>query len=194
MFVYKTGTRDSKPQKETMSSHTTQPHSVSVSKTVNTEANVRISDSQSSRTPTGHNDNRQLAQTETMISRKLTMDINQHKHTSSNVSNNSTASSGVQSEEALISPTEEHDNPIIDESTVPDLPPADLIDHLLQRPPIINSPSIEHSNQPVVMEVPKAESSVKDSGYSTRHTKLAQSTIFQQVRIIICILSIRALC
>ena len=97
----------------------------------------------SSQIPTGHTDNQELVQTETTISRKLTMDINQHKHTSCNVSNNSSASSGVQSEEAIISPTEEHDNPIIDKSTIPHLPTADLIDRLLQRPPIINSPSIE---------------------------------------------------
>ena len=180
LFVYETGTHDSKPQQEIMSSHTTQPHSVSISKTVDKEANVGISDSQSSQIPTAHNDNQQL---ETMISRKhsgLTMDI--CKHTSPNVSSNSSEiSGGIQSKEALISSTEEHDNPI-DKSTMPNLPPADLIDRLLQRPKVTKSPcSIEQSNQLVVMDVPKAESSVKDSGYSTRHTKLAQSTIFQQV-------------
>ena len=177
--MYETGTHDSKPQKKTVSS---QPHLVSVGKTVDKEADVGISDSQSTQIPTGHDDSQQLSQTEKIISHKnsgLTMDI---KHTSSNVSNNSSASSGIQSEEALISPTEEYDNPIDKSTIMPDLPQEDLFDRLLlQRPKITKSLSVEQSIQPVVMGVPKTESSIKDSGYSTRHTKLAQSTIFQQV-------------
>ena len=71
---------------------------------------------------------------------------------------------------------------LLGESILPELPRVDLLERLGQRIDKVDSSFKEieeHRNQPVVV-IPKANSSVRDSGYSSQHT-VCLSTVDSQV-------------
>ena len=109
--------------------------------------------------------------------------ISVQKLKTSNASDKISASSLISSEEVLRSHSEGYDDPTSAEFNAPELPQANLFERLWQR---TNKENEEFVYQLQVV-VPKPNSSVRDSGYSTRRT-VGQSTVFSQVgsKIIVC--------
>ena len=93
------------------------------------------------------------------------------------------ASSLISSGEELMSHLEGYDDPTSTKFNAPELPQANLFERWWQGTDKENE---EYIYQQLVV-VPKPNSSVRDSGYSTRHT-VGQSTVYSQVgsKIIIC--------
>ena len=106
--------------------------------------------------------------------------ISVQKLETSNVSRNFSASRLISSGEVLRSHSEGYDDPTLTKFNVPELPQANLIERLWQRTDKENE---EYAHQQQV-DVPKPNSSVIDSGYSTRHT-VDQSTVYSQVSSIV---------
>ena len=109
--------------------------------------------------------------------------ISVQKLKASNVSKNFSASSLISSGEVSMPHLEDYDDPTLTKSDAPELPQANLFERLWQRTDKENEEYL-HQQQVVV---PKPNSSVRDSGYSTRRT-VGQSTVYSEVgsKIIVC--------
>ena len=106
--------------------------------------------------------------------------ISVQKLKTSSVSGVITASSSISSRKVLMSHLEGYDDSISTKFNAPELPQANLIERLWQTTDKESEECI-HQQQVVV---PKPNSSVRDSGYCTRHT-VGQSTVYSQVSSIV---------
>ena len=106
--------------------------------------------------------------------------ISVQKLKTSKVSGNFSASSLILSGEILMSHSEGYDDPTSTKFNAPELPQANLFEYLCQRTDKENE---EYFHQQQVV-VTKPNSSVRDSGYSTRRT-VGQSTVYSQVSCIV---------
>ena len=98
------------------------------------------------------------------------------KHETSYVSGIFSAGSSISPGKVLMSHLEGYDDPISTKFNAPELPQANLFERLWQRTDKKNGEFVRQ--QQVV--VPKPNSSVSDSGYSTCRT-VGQSTVYSQV-------------
>ena len=110
----------------------------------------------------------------------VTLDVTNISIQNYKTSNVFTASSLISSGEELMSHSESYDDPTSTKFNAPELPQANLFERLWQRTDKENEEYI-HQQQVVVT---KPNSSVRDSGYSTRRT-VGHSTVYSQVGSII---------